>query len=533
MKTMRRVLLALLVALVPTVGMAAPTSWFTVNATGNATADAAALQNAVNNHPAVWATGAFNLGSTPLTVPASVDLEGPNSYGNPASGGFSSSALITTIVGSGITTGMVQLSSYDVLRGIAVIGNRLGSGSEDCIWAKNAISVKIEQVQVINCSHNGIVRDSSSSSTPSQLAWINHDFCYQPGGNYACVHEGFSSTGFVTDEIIADNDFTLCGSIGCIYMATGPFSVSQIINNRLEDSPACVINLLSGYVNISGNIVDKAPALCITNNVAEVTVTGNTFDGTDWNDFAGSKFNIEFSGTSTDIRMSGNVILAGNGGANGQYMFKADTSSGCTNCTIDPIYASAGTAVFADANSSNTLLPAMANAAGGTLLLKTVSASGAASIQFTALPTAFNTLEYNCSGLTISVADAVYFQVGEGAGPTWETTGHYTVQAYGMFHGQGSSPFTVDSLTATDMIDNGGNVNGSLSLKGSIDDVSSSSLSKPVTFMLSNANGATQADRESFVSYWNSDTNPITGLQIIPKTNTTTISGTCSLYGEN
>jgi hypothetical protein len=168
---------------------------------------------------------------------------------------------------------------------------------------------------------------------------------------------------------------------------------------------------------------------------------------------------------------------------------------------------------------------------GPGVLISTQTASSTASLQFKTLPTSYNTLFLNCAGLLTSTTAGIYFLVGEGATPTWETGADYTV--VGVYSDVGSS-HAVSSTTATDLTDTGtGNTNTSIpaSVKMYIDNVGSSSVVKMATVQESDAfsGGLVWI---SYESYWNNDTNPITGLEVVPSTGNIA-SGTCSLYGMN
>jgi len=65
-----------------------------------------------------------------------------------------------------------------------------------------------------------------------------------------------------------------------------------------------------------------------------------------------------------------------------------------------------------------------------------------------------------------------------------------------------------------------------------IDNVGSSSVVKMATFQQSTYIDGTGAAVSNNLGYWNSDTNPITGIELVTNTGTIT-SGTCSLYGMN
>jgi hypothetical protein len=175
----------------------------------------------------------------------------------------------------------------------------------------------------------------------------------------------------------------------------------------------------------------------------------------------------------------------------------------------------------------------MAGGGGGSgpmSLISTQTASGLANIQFTNLPSSYNTLFLNCSGLLASsgVANNIAFALGEGAGPTWETGAHYN--SYMLYGTAGSGPLWYQSTTKTDLT-TGSPPSTTLpvALKIYIDNVGSSSVYKNVTFV-SNASG--QGYFASGSGYWNNDTNPITGAEVTINSGTFA-SGTCSLYGMN
>jgi hypothetical protein len=132
----------------------------------------------------------------------------------------------------------------------------------------------------------------------------------------------------------------------------------------------------------------------------------------------------------------------------------------------------------------------------------------------------------NCAGLVPSAGSAMTeIQVGEGATPTWETTSNYLI---GYTGSGGTNAGTVPNLVATV-----GSTSNPVSIKLYIDYVSSSSIYKLATWQygqIESANG--QAYVANGTSFWENDTNPITGLRIDESTGNIT-SGTCSLYGMN
>ena len=171
---------------------------------------------------------------------------------------------------------------------------------------------------------------------------------------------------------------------------------------------------------------------------------------------------------------------------------------------------------------------------GGDALVKvaSVTASSSSSIQVTGLGSSYNTYFVDCAGLLLSSDQALRLYVGEGAGPTWETGSTYTRQ--GLFTSQASGTVGGDNVTTGNgaLVNSGG---GSLtkprSLRFFIDNVSSVSLAKNITSVTAvyvDNLASTGYVREA--SYWNADTNAITGVELVPDVGNIA-SGTCTLYG--
>ena len=181
-------------------------------------------------------------------------------------------------------------------------------------------------------------------------------------------------------------------------------------------------------------------------------------------------------------------------------------------------------------NGSGWYALGAAGGSGGPMLISTQTASSSASLQFTNLPTSYNTLFLNCSGLLETNADRIWVEVGEGAGPTWETAAHYTVQEIYVDNGGSGS---TGGTSGNDLTGNGYlSSTQPLSLKMYIDDVASSSIYKYAYIEETQvASNGTYLGSQSW-SYWNNDTNPITGFEILPASGTFS-SGQCSLYGMN
>jgi len=163
---------------------------------------------------------------------------------------------------------------------------------------------------------------------------------------------------------------------------------------------------------------------------------------------------------------------------------------------------------------------------GGMHFISTQTASSSASLQFsgTNWSSDYNTLFLNCTGIRMSATNNTFdIQIGEGAGPTWETGAHYnvtgqTATATGMMNG--SFPQAAGTKT-------------SIRVLGYLDTVSSSALYKTFSWMACSSDSASGCGANTWdSSWWTNDTNPVTGLRIVAQAGTIA-SGTCSLYGMN
>jgi hypothetical protein len=169
-------------------------------------------------------------------------------------------------------------------------------------------------------------------------------------------------------------------------------------------------------------------------------------------------------------------------------------------------------------------------------LISTQTASSSTSLQFTGLPSTYNTLFLNCSGLFTSGKTVTpRLQIGEGAGPAWETGAHYTTNSEFIYTSGG--PGQCNTTTAETMFECGGTIPSDpqepFSLKAYIDNVGSSSMYKQIiasTYLwwpklAGHANF-------NYTGYWNADKNPITGIELVAAGGKW-VSGQCSLYGMN
>jgi hypothetical protein len=182
-------------------------------------------------------------------------------------------------------------------------------------------------------------------------------------------------------------------------------------------------------------------------------------------------------------------------------------------------------------NGSSWIAFAGAGTAGPMVLISTQTANNSASLQFTSLPTTYNSLFLNCAGL-ISSVDAVAMDVvvGEGAGPTWETGSSYIVAALQNTAGGNQNDYQTSGAALDSSVCNSNTIPTSIKLF-LLGQVGSSAIYKLASYQAScyYSPSTTYADFAGS-GYWSADTNPITGLEIILSSGNIT-SGTCSLYG--
>lgn len=168
----------------------------------------------------------------------------------------------------------------------------------------------------------------------------------------------------------------------------------------------------------------------------------------------------------------------------------------------------------------------------GMHFISTQTASSSASLQFTNLPTSYNTLFLNCAGLVPSANGTnIYLYVGEGSTPTWETGAHYSVA--GEYWNTANTGSNLTTTTASDALYNGlapVKTTFPVGLLMYINNVGSSTIYKMMTTKWTG--GYNYLFLGSVGAYWNNDTNPITAIELSASSGNLT-SGTCSLYGMN
>lgn len=170
--------------------------------------------------------------------------------------------------------------------------------------------------------------------------------------------------------------------------------------------------------------------------------------------------------------------------------------------------------------------------AGNSLVwIATLTANAAANLQFSGSnwSSAFNSVLLDCPNLVQNGAGPIIVVVGEGAGPTWETGAHYT--KIGPWACVGSAGDN-SSTTNLDLTGNTNTTPGwTTASRLYVPNVASSTLYKTVQFWSAPNPSAAGGCNEFSSNWWNNDTNPVTGLEVV--VSSSTFSGTCSLYGLN
>lgn len=152
-------------------------------------------------------------------------------------------------------------------------------------------------------------------------------------------------------------------------------------------------------------------------------------------------------------------------------------------------------------------------------LIQTTAASSTTTIAFTGINGTYSNFTLDCYSLVGT--SAIGIQIGEGGGPTWETTGSY---AYAGLTIQSSSVTGFGSQTGTSIQVSGGN--GASEVQASLANIAAG-VNKQIQFRSSISSSPQLA--ASGAGAWIGDTNAITAIRITSGTNIT--AGSCSLYG--
>jgi hypothetical protein len=166
------------------------------------------------------------------------------------------------------------------------------------------------------------------------------------------------------------------------------------------------------------------------------------------------------------------------------------------------------------------------------LIASTTVTASSTGIQFTSLPSGYNTLRLNCNGLTLSSTSNTFLvQIGEGVTPTWETGAHYSYQVW--FSAASTTVSAIKGTTGTDFTTGLGVVSTTIptSIKLTLDNYTSTTLNKMVIWFSTLTAATSGIGFQMGTGYWNNDANAVTGLQVVPSAGT--MSGTCTLFAYN
>jgi hypothetical protein len=164
----------------------------------------------------------------------------------------------------------------------------------------------------------------------------------------------------------------------------------------------------------------------------------------------------------------------------------------------------------------------------GMQFISTQTASSSAALQWTGLSSSYNSFRLVCSKLVPSTTSVlIKVQVGEGAGPTWET-GSYAVNMVSQIS---TESFNSTNYSGFPMANNGIGVSGGYTAL----DLTFYQLGASATWnsIESGYTSTTSTPAEhSGGGYYYGDTNTITALKVFYSSGNIT-SGTCTLYGMN
>jgi hypothetical protein len=369
------------------------------------------------------------------------------------------------------------------------------------------------------------------------------------GGNFA----GSSSASYIDTQITPTLNFSGTGNYTALYInptETAAGSGTNYLINAADGGASKLVLMTSGNVGIGttapATILDiysaGGPDVKIDggNGTSFVTLANAGTDSAQFGIFSGATY-LDYLGTlnfRAGYNGSTELVLTSTGSVgigtttpqaardvNGAARV-GSTAASCSSTNAGAVQYTSGTL---EACNGTSWIPIDS----GMHFISTQTASSSASLQFTNLPTSYNTLFLNCAGLMVSSASSlILFRVGEGAGPTWETSGNYR-SAWNDCGtaGCGSNYGT----SATDAFDSNIGYNTTIpsSIKVYIDNIGSSSLYKTITWNATTGfTGPTSFYGYSGWAYWANDTNAVTGIELVTASGTIT-SGTCSLYGMN
>jgi hypothetical protein len=205
------------------------------------------------------------------------------------------------------------------------------------------------------------------------------------------------------------------------------------------------------------------------------------------------------------------------------------TSTGCSSTTAGTVQYTGGT--FEGCNGTSWVkFP-------GLQLISTQTASNSATLQWTGLGSSYNTMFLDCNDVTPGNSGYNFeVQVGESAGPTWETSNYYDGFIYiehasatveGVNNSDGGAVIVATSVGSTGIASD-----YNLSLKLWISNMASTTAAKQMELSTSYDNGSSQVVPAQGGGAYYGDANAVTALRVLFSTGNIS-SGQCSLYGLN
>ena len=215
------------------------------------------------------------------------------------------------------------------------------------------------------------------------------------------------------------------------------------------------------------------------------------------------------------------------------YQFGSTTAS-CSSTTAGQVQYTSGVLEACVATGSTYTWISISS---GMQLISTQTASSSASLQFTNLPTNYNTLFLNCAGLEVTTnGTSINVYPGESTGPTWETASDY----FGLQNSTYNNNGTLNSGGYGAATGGGSLLNaGSLltgypvSIKMYIDNPSSTTVYKNAISFFGTISAGIDYNMITQWTYWYGDKGAFTGLELVASGGGSMSSGTCSLYGMN
>ena len=217
------------------------------------------------------------------------------------------------------------------------------------------------------------------------------------------------------------------------------------------------------------------------------------------------------------------------------YQF-GSTANSCSSTTAGQVQYTSGTLEACDGTNWIPIL------SSGINFISQQTANNSSSLKFINIPTSYNILYLNCSGMFTSISGngSLHLYVGEGttSSPTWETAADYTrLGQWACNNGSGTDYGIFDTYeTQPDLIDEADSPTQPTSFKLYLYNYNSSSWLKMAYYQVvyttgSGTNGSNMCI-DNYTADWAADTNPVVGLEVAP-TSGTINSGECTLYGLN